>query len=92
MRPEWKHLQNETVAAQVSFLDTEVKTGLTFARLALKASNPDKISRNLLNARKACDTITAYLATLPPQAPGVDGIREKLRVLQEMIQSLEKQR
>ncbi|HET7752056.1 MAG TPA: hypothetical protein VFK81_21865 [Terriglobales bacterium] len=92
MRPEWKHLQNETVAAQISFLDTELKTGLTFARLALTASNPDKISRNLLNARKACDTITAYLVNLPAQTAELEGIHEKLKTLQQMIQSLENRR
>ena len=78
------------MTAQLSFLDTELKTGLTFARLALKAKDPQKISRNLSNARKACDTICGYLADLPPQAPGLDGIREQLRTLQKMIESLEK--
>ena len=90
MPTEWKHLRNETAAAQLSFLDTELKTGLTFARLALKASNPDKISRNLQNARKAYDTIGAHLAELPAQMPGLKDIREKLKTLQQMIQSLEK--
>lgn len=90
MRPDWKHLRNETMATQLAFLDTELKTGLTFARLALNASDPDKISRNLLNARKAYDTIAGFLANVPPQAPGVEDIRENLRALHEMIESLEK--
>jgi hypothetical protein len=90
MPGEFRNLRKETVAAQVSFLDTEVKTGLTFARLALKAKDPQKISRNLSNARKAYHTISDYLADLPPQTPGIDGIREKLRTLQEMIRSAEK--
>jgi hypothetical protein len=90
MRPDWKHLQNDTTAVQLSFLDAELKTGLTFARLASKAHNPDKISRNLMNARKAYDAIIGYLSTFPPQTPGVEGIRENLRALKEMIQSLEK--
>lgn len=90
MPGEFRNLRKETVAAQLSFLDTELKTGLTFARLALKAKDPQKVSRNLSNARKACDTISDYLSDLPPQAPGLDGIREQLRALQKMIQSLEK--
>lgn len=90
MRRDWKHLQNETAAAQLSFLDTEVKTGLTFARLALKARDAGKVSRNLLNARKAYETITAYLANVPAQTRELAGIREKLKTLQEMIQALEK--
>lgn len=88
MRPDWKNLRNETVAAQVSFLDTEVKTGLTFARLALKASDPGKISRNLLNARKAYDTLAAYLPTFPPQTPGLEGVNEKMATLRHMLQTL----
>lgn len=87
---DFSNLQNETMAAQLSFLDTEVRTGLTFARLALKARDPEKISRNLSNARKARDTISGHLADFPPQAPGLDGIREQLRILQKMIQSLGK--
>ena len=90
MRLDWKHLQNETAAAQLSFLDTEVKTGLTFARLALKARDAGKVSRNLLNARKAYKTITTYLADVPAQTGELEGIREKLKTLQEMIQALEK--
>ncbi len=90
MRPDFKNIRDETVAAQLSFLDTELKTGLTFARLALSARDADKVSRNLVNARKAYDTITAYLANLPAQTPGVEDVREKLRELQKMIQSLEK--
>jgi hypothetical protein len=90
MPGEFRNLRKETVAAQLSFLDTELKTGLTFARLALTARDPQKISRNLSNARKAYETIIDYLAHLPPQAPGLDGIRERLNVLQEMIQSAEK--
>jgi DNA-binding FadR family transcriptional regulator len=91
MRPDWKHLQNETAAAQLSFLKTEIETGLTFARLALKASYAGKVSRNLLNARKAYETIVAYLADLPAQTPGLEDIREKLKTLHQMIQSLQKQ-
>ena len=90
MRPDWKHLQNDTMAVQLSFLDAELKTGLTFARLASTANDPDKISRNLMNARKAYDAITGYLANFPQQTPETEGIRQKLKALQEMIQSLEK--
>ena len=90
MRPDWKHLQNETAAAQLSFLDTELKTGMTFARLALKARDANKVSRNLVNARKAYDTISAYLTDLPAETPGLENIREKLKTLHQMIQSLKK--
>ena len=35
---------------------TEVRTGLTFARLALDSTDGEKRTRNRLNARKAYDT------------------------------------
>jgi hypothetical protein len=90
MHPDWKHLQNNTMAVQLSFLDAELKTGFTFARLASTANDPDKISRNLMNARKAHDAITGYLGNFPQQTPETEGIRQKLRALHEMIQTLEK--
>lgn len=90
MPPDWKHLQNDTMAVQLSFLDVELKTGFTFARLASAANDPDKVSRNLMNARKAYEAITGYLANFPQQMPETEDIRQKLRALHEMIQSLEK--
>lgn len=88
MRPEWEHLRHETAATQVSFLETEAATGITLARIALKAKKPEKISRNLAAARKAYDTITSHLADLPPKTPGLEGIYQKMATLKEMLDSL----
>lgn len=46
---------------QAVFLKTELKTGLTFAKIALESKDPSKISRNTLNARKAYDTLLHFL-------------------------------
>lgn len=86
---DWGHLQDETVAVQLSFLDTELNTGITLARIALKASDPEKISRNAVSARKARDIIRSYLDGLPSKTPGLEGIRQKLATLERLLDSLE---
>jgi hypothetical protein len=91
MRPDWEQLQREAAAARLSFLSTEVQTGITFARIAQRARDRRKTSRNLLSARKACDTVFTYLAVLPAETPGLEGIRERVAILQEMLYSLEHQ-
>lgn len=88
MQPEWEHLRHETAATQVAFLETEADTGITLARIALKASNREKISRNFASARKAYETIQAHFAALAPDTPGLEAIREKMATLKKMLDSL----
>lgn len=89
MPPDWNQLRHATTAAQVTFLDTEVDTGITLARIALKATDRDKATRNLGSARKAYETLTCYLADLPPQTPGLDGVRQKMATLEGLLRQLE---
>ena len=88
---DWKHLQRAAAAARLSFLGTEVETGITFARIARSARDRSKISRNLLSARKAYETATTYLAKLHPETPGLEDIRNRAATLQRMLYSLENQ-
>ena len=88
MRPEWTHLRNQTTAVQLSFLDAEVKTGITFARIALKAKEREKVARNRLSARKAYDTIDSYLSELSPDIPEVQEIRKRVEILQQLLKQL----
>lgn len=44
------------------FILTEIETGCTFAKLARDARDPDKLKRNLKNARKAYDTASRFLS------------------------------
>ena len=90
MHPEWKRLRHDTAAAQVTFLEAEADTGITLARIAMGASDPQKISRNTRSARKAYETLNSYIADLPPNTPGLDPIREKMNALQSMLLKLEK--
>lgn len=89
---DWEHLQRQAAAAQLSFLGTEVETGITFARIARTARDRRKISGNLTSARQADQTVTACLAHLRPEMPGLEAIRNRVATLQEMLYSLENQR
>ena len=46
----------------VEFLRTELRTGLTMARIALEAQSKNKVDRNRANARKAYDSALHFLA------------------------------
>jgi hypothetical protein len=89
MRPDWEHLRDETAAAQLTFLDAEADTGITLASIALKASDPEKISRNAVSARKAYDSIVEHIASLSPDTPGLEGVRQKMATLRDMLDLLE---
>lgn len=88
MRPDWNHLAHATAAAQRTFLETEVDTGITLARIAVKATDRKKSSRNARSARKAYDTLASYLAELSPETRGLDGIRKKMVILQDLLEQL----
>jgi hypothetical protein len=88
MPANWDQLRHQTAAAQISFLDAEVDTGITLARIALRAKDGGKISRNTRSARKAYDTLRAYLANVPPETPGLDGVRKKMTILTKLLEKL----
>ncbi len=88
MRPEWGHLRKETSAVQSSFLQTEVNTGITFARIALKAAERRKASRNVISARKAYDTVTSHLGDLPADTPEMQKILKKMATLRQLLKQL----
>ena len=88
MASDWYQLRHSTVAAQVSFLEAEVGTGLTLARIALQSADAERRSRNAQRARKAYDTLS-YITGLPPQTPGLEAISEKMKNLQHMLALLE---
>lgn len=88
MRTDWDQLLQATVAAQLAFLDSEAETGITLARIALKATDRERACRTTLIARKAYDAMTFHIADLPPKTPGLEGIREKMVTLRHMLHTL----
>jgi len=89
MVSDWYQLRHATVTAQVAFLDAEVGTGITLARIALQSADAERRSRNARSARKAYDTLSSYITGLSPQTPGLETIREKMKNLQQMLALLE---
>ena len=87
MPADWDHLQNETTAAQLTFLEVEVDTGITLAHIALKTDDPQKAERNLKSARKAYETLNTHLDQLPAETPGLASVREKMATLRKLLQS-----
>ncbi len=78
-------------AAQVvSTIKTEIETGRTFARIALKASDANKIARNTANARKAYDTARRW-AESPVLSPAdSQEVAEQLELLKAERARLER--
>ena len=68
----------------ILFLNTEVGTGLTFARLSEQATNAEKRTRNRLRARAAYDAVLKYIKMVSPE----EG--EELQLLQNKIMALRK--
>ena len=76
------------LAPQISFVDVELDTGLTFARLASTAKYEDRIERNQANARKAYDVAFRLIARVEfPETTTVE-LQAKLALLKSELQQL----
>jgi hypothetical protein len=66
----------------LSFLRTELETGLSFSVVALDANDPEKATRNRANARLAYDTALRFLervALTPAESEELDAKFTQLR-------------
>ena len=70
------------------FVNAELDTGLTFARIALGAKGPNKIDRNRMNARKAYDSAMHFLPTTSLSADESRTIKEKTSALEAALTKL----
>lgn len=70
------------------FLLTELKTGLTFAKIALHSTSPDKVSRNTANARKAYDTALRFLSSAESTEDDSRNIDKLVAKLKSQLQEL----
>lgn len=75
--------------AGLEFLRTDVDVGMTFARIALRSTDPSKVSRNTLNAWKAFNTVSKFVNRLPFSSPETIEISLKLVKLQKALELLE---
>jgi hypothetical protein len=50
--------------AKVEFLKTDLDVGITFVKIARTSADPETVSRNQRNARKAYDAVAHFLSTV----------------------------
>lgn len=58
---DFARLEEENKQAVFAFLKTDLHAGITFAKLALAASDPEKTNRNRDNARKADEAVRRFI-------------------------------
>ncbi len=80
--------QDEYTRQVVSVIETEIRTGCTFARIALESADPRRISRNAANAWKAYKTAKAWLEKQKLNAAEYRNIADKLGRLKAELAKL----
>jgi len=76
------------VEGGAEFLITELRTGLTFAGIAARSSDPERARRSGHNARKAYDTAQKFLPSTVLTASELRQIDEKMKALKRALASL----
>lgn len=85
------HVMNEDPvhSGSLSFLRTELETGLTFVLLAEQGSDEDKVKRNRENARKACRSVRHFIHQISLSDSESAELHEKLKKLERRLRILE---
>src|SRR5215475_3548632 len=73
----------------LSFLRTELETGMTLVSIAETATHPVKIKRNWENARKACLCIHRFIGQVDPSGAESAELHKKLKELEHRLRALE---
>jgi hypothetical protein len=80
--------RNDFHQSGFQFVNAELDTGLTFARIALGAKGPNKVERNRMNARKAYDSALHFLPSTSLSTDEAGAIKEKISVLEAALTKL----
>ena len=72
----------------LNFLRSELETGLTLVRIAQSAKRADKRNRNLLNARKAYETVLRFMPGLVLTTSQSREMTNKLKRLKKELHAL----
>jgi len=79
----------DTTLTEVDFLRTEIRTGLTFARIARESKRTSpKRSRNRTNGRKAYDTVLRFAPKVSLSDEEAEDINSKLKQLKTELKDL----
>lgn len=80
--------QDEYRQSGVHFVNTELDTGLIFARIAVGSKTRSKRERNCANARKAYESALHMLQQIPLSKEEKGAISEKLATLKSNLEKL----
>jgi hypothetical protein len=72
-------------SAGLTFLHSELQTGLTLARIALSAKDADKRNRNFLKAREAYDSVLHFMPRVILTVSQSKEIKRKLERLKSEL-------
>ncbi|HEY2820154.1 MAG TPA: hypothetical protein VGJ06_03850 [Candidatus Acidoferrum sp.] len=86
-----KELREQFETNQVQFLLIEVDTGMTFCDVAKTSANPEKVKRNIANARTAYDTLLKFLDRAHFDAASKSAFDQKFARLQSLLRDLGQQ-
>ncbi len=78
----------EATRQAVTFIETEIRTARTFARIALDSADPTKTSRNAANTWKAYKTAKAWLEKTGLNAAERRNIADELEQLKAELAKL----
>ena len=79
----------ENFRSSISFLRTELETGLTFAWIAEQARDEHKINRNRENARKACQSARYFMDRISLPDNESAELQVKLEQLEHRLERLD---
>lgn len=86
-----ERLRQQVEDQRVTFVLTEIDTGITFCQVALSTSDPEKRSRNIENALIGLRTALRFAQTPERDLRTDDGFRKKLAHLQDLLRELGQQ-
>jgi hypothetical protein len=78
----------DPIPAEVEFLRTEVRTGLTLSAIALRGGDKGRVDRNRVNARKAYDALLHFIPKVPLTNEEAGEINVKLAELKSELRLL----
>jgi hypothetical protein len=80
--------QDEYRKSSIHFVNTELDTGLTFARIAVGSTTGSKKERNCVNARRAYDSALHILQQVSLSKDEASAIGEKIAALKSSLEEL----
>jgi hypothetical protein len=78
----------DPIPAEVEFLRTEVRTGLTLSAIALRGGDKSRVDRNRVNARKVYDALLHFIPKVPLTSEEAGEINVKLAELKSELRLL----